>query len=239
MYDVVLFGGTNEGHKIADFLKEKNISHIVCVATEYGAKLLNNENVKIGRMTTEEMKEFFTECGARVVVDATHPYADKVTKNIKSACCCKYIRVSREDIAAAGRHFSDISTAAKYLDTVSGNILITTGAKDIAEFSRFADRAYARVLPSEESVRACADAGFRGRHVICMQGPFSKELNSAVMRELDIKYLVTKQSGMSGGFSEKIEAARDTGVECIIIDRPADESGVTLKEAEKLISEWL
>ena len=41
MYDVVLFGGTDEGHKIADFLSEQKVSYIVCVATEYGAELLD------------------------------------------------------------------------------------------------------------------------------------------------------------------------------------------------------
>lgn len=32
MYDVVLFGGTDEGHKIADFLSEQKVSYVVCVA---------------------------------------------------------------------------------------------------------------------------------------------------------------------------------------------------------------
>ena len=47
MYDVVLFGGTDEGHKIADFLSEQKVSYIVCVATEYGAELLDMKNVRI------------------------------------------------------------------------------------------------------------------------------------------------------------------------------------------------
>ena len=44
MYDVVLFGGTDEGHKIADFLSEQKVSYVVCVATEYGAELLDMKN---------------------------------------------------------------------------------------------------------------------------------------------------------------------------------------------------
>ena len=61
MYDVVLFGGTDEGHKIADFLSEQKVSYIVCVATEYGAELLDMKNVRVGRMTAEEMADFFDE----------------------------------------------------------------------------------------------------------------------------------------------------------------------------------
>lgn len=239
MYDVILFGGTDEGHKIADFLSQKNISHIVCVATEYGAKILDSVNVHTGRMTAEEMKEFFEEKGAKLVVDATHPYADKVTENIKKACQCKYIRIVRGDIESSGKSFDNMRSAAEYLEGTDGNILITTGSKELACFSGLSKRAYARVLPTVESIKLCQDAGFEMKRIICMQGPFSKELNSALIHELDIKYLVTKRSGKSGGFVEKIEAAKENNTECIIIDRPVTEVGLSVEEAEKMILEWL
>ena len=187
MYDVVLFGGTDEGHKIADFLSEQKVSYIVCVATEYGAD----------------------------------------------------IRVVREDVQADGTYFENIKAAAKYLEKTTGNILITTGSKEIAKFSVVADRAFARVLPSEESLELCKNAGFKMKNIICMQGPFSKAFNSALIRELDIRYLVTKCTGKNGGFTEKTEAAKENGVECIIIKRPTDESGMTVSEVEKMILEWL
>lgn len=239
MYDVILFGGTEEGHKIADFLSQKNISHIVCVATEYGAEVLSDENVRVGRMTAEEMRAFFEKTGVKIVVDATHPYADKVTANIKEVCRVKYIRIVREDIDADGKSFKNISQAVDYLTDTAGNILITTGSKEIAEFAPLCGRAFARVLPSEESLRLCLDAGFESKRIICMQGPFSKEFNSALMRELNIKYLVTKRTGKSGGFMEKIEAARENGAECVIIDRPVKENGMTVAETEKMILECL
>ena len=68
---------------------------------------------------------------------------------------------------------------------------------------------------------------------------FSKAFNSALIRELDTKYLVTKCTGKNGGFTEKTEAAKENGVECIIIKRPTDESGMTVSEVEKMILEWL
>ena len=134
MFDVVLFGGTDEGHKIADFLSEQKVSYIVCVATEYGAELLDMKNVRIGRMTAEEMADFFDENSVRLVIDATHPYAEFVTENIKKACKVKYIRVVREDVQADGTYFENIKTAAEYLEKTTGNILITTGSKEIAKF---------------------------------------------------------------------------------------------------------
>lgn len=239
MCDVILFGGTYEGHKIADFLSDRNVNYIVCVATEYGGEVLSNKNVRVGRMTSDEMRAFFAESDAKIIVDATHPYANKVTENIRSACGCRYIRVVREDINTDGEHFKDAAAAAEYLRGTEGNILLTTGSKEIALFSAAADRVYARVLPSAEAIAACKSAGLAMKNIICMQGPFSKELNIALIRELDIKYLVTKNGGESGGFTEKIEAARETGAECIVIDRPIKEDGVSVEEAEKLILEWL
>lgn len=239
MYDVILFGGTYEGHKIADFLSDKNVSYIVCVATEYGGEVLSNKNVRVGRMTADEMRAFFSENSAKIIVDATHPYADKVTENIKAACTCRYIRVAREGVDTVGTHFKDMSAAAEYLRKTEGNILLTTGSKEIALFSALTDRMYARVLPSAEAIEACRSAGLQMKNIICMQGPFSKKFNIALIRELDVKYLVTKNGGKSGGFTEKIEAARETGTECIIIDRPLNEEGVSVEDAEKLILEWL
>lgn len=239
MYDVILFGGTYEGHKIADFLSDKGVNYVVCVATEYGGEVLNNKNVRVGRMTADEMRAFFAESNAKIIVDATHPYADKVTENIKSACTCRYIRVARGDINTVGAHFKDASAAAEYLRGTEGNILLTTGSKEIVLFSALADRVYARVLPTAEAIMACRNAGLEMKNIICMQGPFSKEFNIALINELDIKYLVTKSGGGCGGFIEKFEAARETGAECVIIDRPVKEDGVSVEEAEKLILEWL
>ncbi len=239
MYDVVLFGGTDEGHRIADFMAANDIEHIVCVATEYGGEILGNKNVRVGRMNVDEMRAFFEECGAKLVVDATHPYADKVTENIKAACTCGYICVARGDCDAEGLMFENTAQAAKYLENTEGNILITTGSKEIELFADMAKRAYARVLPAEESIALCKRAGFLAGHIICMQGPFSKDLNAALMREYNIKYLVTKRSGKNGGFTEKIEAAKECGVQCVIIERPHEQSGVTVDEAKKFILEYV
>lgn len=239
MYDVILFGGTYEGRVIAEFLSEHDINHIVCVATDYGEKLLNGENVRVGRMNADEMPDFFKEHKPRMVIDATHPYADKVTANIKSACKCRYIRVLREDADADGKIFPDIYSAEKYLESTSGNILITTGSKEISVFEPVAKRCFARVLPTAEAIEKCVEAGVHTSRIICMQGPFSKKLNSAMIKEFDIKYLVTKRSGKSGGFSEKLEAAAENNVECIIIDRPSNEDGVSVRDAEKIILELL
>ena len=67
-----------------------------------------------------------------------------------------------------------------------------------------------------------------------MQGPFSYEMNRALMLQYDIRHIVTKESGSAGGFSEKISAAGDLGVSVHIIKRPEEPgsgTGVSVEEA--------
>lgn len=107
------------------------------------------------------------------------------------------------------------------------NILITTGSKELAPYTRipdFAARCYVRALPTMEALEKCQQLGFRREHLILMQGPFSEEMNVAQFRYADAGYLVTKASGETGGFPEKCEAALALGVEVVCIGRPKEVS---------------
>ena len=107
------------------------------------------------------------------------------------------------------------------------NILITTGSKELAPYTRipdFAARCYVRALPTVEALEKCQALGFRRDHLILMQGPFSEEMNVAQLRYADAGYLVTKASGETGGFPEKCEAALALGVEVICVGRPKEVS---------------
>mgnify|MGYP000279051332 CR=1 FL=1 len=68
-----------------------------------------------------------------------------------------------------------------------------------------------------------------------MQGPFSKELNIAMLHETGANYLLTKESGAAGGFADKVQAAKGAGAVCVVIRRPVEESGFSLQEVEALI----
>ena len=73
------------------------------------------------------------------------------------------------------------------------------------------------------SIEACEKAGLEHKNIIGMFGPFSTEMNEVLIKEFNIKYLVTKNSGSKGGFMEKIEAAANTGIKVILIDRPVEQ----------------
>ena len=136
--------------------------------------------------------------------------------------------------AADITYVPDVSAAAAVLNRTAARAFITTGSRGAAAFGRVKDaenRLTIRVLPSEEAVKLCRDAGFKGKNIICMQGPFSADLNEAMFRAAGAEILVTKSSGKTGGFPEKIEAARRLGMKVIVITPPEDIPGITIEAA--------
>lgn len=100
------------------------------------------------------------------------------------------------------------------------------------------ERIYARVLSLPSVMETCKGYGFEGKHLIGMQGPFSMELNAAMLRQFDCKYLVTKDTGKAGGFQEKIDAALSCGTVPVIIGRPLKEEGLSVAECRHMLAEY-
>lgn len=307
---VLIFGGTSEGRKLAEILNSNNIKCTICVATEYGETLLpKSENISVicGRMDCNEITRLLKENSYSkdngysqnnsyskengyskednysqsneyskenvysqkntyskennysqkntyskenkysqkniysFVIDATHPYAYEISVNVKTSCIktnTKYLRLLRgktdKDLYSGKvKLFENTRQAAVYLSKMEGRILLTTGSKELAVFCQEIEdksRITARVLPSANAIEACNNAGLLGKQIIAMHGPFSKELNVAIIKQAGVRFLVTKESGNAGGFLEKIYAAEETGTEVILIKRPVEEDGYTLEE---------
>lgn len=244
MKSILIFAGTSDGRMLAEALGAAGIPTIVSAATEYGKSLAarsGNVTVMDKHYDLEELSEFIkNECSA--VVDATHPYAVRITEKLRTACLgtgIKYLRLMREDsdsIEGDVVAVPDVEAAVNYLKDTEGNIFVTTGSKEISAFAELPDykeRVYARVLSLPQSMELCSSIGLVGKHLICMQGPFSEDLNIGMMRYADAKYLVTKDSGEPGGFEEKLSAAASIGVKVVLITRPTDEKGLTAEEIVK------
>ena len=246
MYKVLVFAGTTEGYELCRFLGKQKISVCALVATEYGTRSpgeLPGVALHAGRMDESQMEAFIQETSPELVLDATHPYAAEVTKNIREACDNKnteYVRILR----AQGKHedqavyTESIQDAVEYLKGTRGNILLTTGSKELLAFTGLPDyreRVYARVLSLPSVISACKEMGFEGKHLIGMQGPFSRELNEAMLRQFQCDFLVTKDTGMAGGFQEKIDAALNCHAVPVIIGRPIKEQGLTVLECKRFL----
>lgn len=254
---IMLFAGTTEGRRICEFLEEKECATHVYVTTEYGKELLPQKDsihIHVGKMDEECMSDELKKIRPDIVIDATHPYATLVTHNIKDVCDRQnifYIRVLREGNTQQSDSRDDViytETMKEAIgllnsdDYIEKNILMTTGSKNIPEYVHikdFKDRLYLRLLPDPQMMESAIQAGIMPAHLIGMQGPFSQELNEAVMRQFNIGVLVTKESGNNGGYEEKISAALNTGTDCIVIRRPLENDGMNLSEVieylEKII----
>ena len=249
MYKAIVFAGTTEGYAICNFLAENGVSVYACAATEYGGSLLKeNEflHVSAGRLKTEDMEELFHKVAPEIVLDATHPYAAEVTKNIRKACenaGVRYQRVLRPEGDKSGEavYVESPEEAAEFLSGTEGNIFLTTGSKELAKFTVIPDykeRLFARVLSVPSVIQSCAELGIEGKHLIGMQGPFSAEINEAMLRQFQCSYLVTKDTGLAGGFPEKIEACQRCGATPVIIGRPLKEEGLSLPEARGFLAKF-
>ena len=243
MDKILLFGGTGEGRALAEWRVEQRIPHTVCVATEYGETLLPaGAEARVGRMDRGEMEALMRAGGFSLAVDATHPYAVEVTENIQAAAEAAglpRLRLLRQSGGGDGcLRAPDMAAAAELLKTLPGNVLLTTGSKELHHFAvpGLAERCCPRVLPMADSLERCLALGFPPKNIICMQGPFSKELNAALLRQYRIKTLVTKDTGGCGGFREKVEAAKEAGCALLVVERPSAEDGLTLEQIQAEIA---
>ena len=246
MKRVLIYGGTTEGRRLAEKLAEAGIPSLVLVATEYGEQMMapgeksGRIQVLQGRLTAAEMAALYEREQPAVIVDATHPYAEAVKKNIRESRegfrQIPYYRVCRNPEVPEerddARYFDSTADCVRALRSVAGNILLTTGSKTLSEFCRWPDlreRLYVRVLPSVESLEICREQGIRGDRIIAMQGPFSEEMNRQMLKETRSEILVMKESGQTGGEAARIQAAEKAGTMCFIIRRPrAAEEGLPL-----------
>lgn len=258
MSDVIIFGGTTEGRRLAEFCGEHKIQTVVCVVSEYGEMLVpERPSVRVIRRALEkdEMEALFVAEKPSLVLDATHPYARVVTENVTQVCQkmgIVWYRVLRKSeletkeqksvMAVVGTvtnvdsivTVDSVDQAVEWLKSHEGTVLVTTGSKELVKYTAIPDykeRIFARILPDSQALLNSETLGFPRNHMIAMQGPFSLEMNIATMRMTGANYLVTKESGHAGGFLDKIHAAEAVGATALVIGRPLKETGISLEEA--------
>ena len=134
-------------------------------------------------------------------------------------------------------YVSDIEAAVDFLDGTR-QYPLTIGSKEVGKFAKltnFTERVYARILPLDSSLESCHAIGLKAANIIAMQGPFTEEMNLAMLRFVSASWLVTKDGGEEGGFAAKVSAARQAGIRMVVIGCPLQREGVSFPETIKLL----
>ncbi len=247
-YELILFAGTYEGRIIAAELAGRGIRQYICTASGDGKTALGdikNAYISSKPLSEEEIARIINENGIPLAVDATHPYAENISLNARRAadkCGIRYIRVERESlIGEAGcghRIFKSLDEAIGFFNTCGGNILSTLGSHAIGALmgiNGFSQRVFARMLDNAAARKAVSDSGFPAQNALFKDPPFSVEDNISAIRACKARWVITKDSGIAGGFAQKCEACEKTGAELIIISRPAEDRGIRAENAVPVI----
>lgn len=228
---ILVLGGTSDSIKICRLLNEYKKEYILSVTTQYGADLANgiSKNVVVKRMDKEYMTKFMKENNIRLVIDATHPYAIEVSKNVievSNNIKVDYIRYERKSLLEELSYDKVIkvkSTEEAYetANELGKNIFLGTGSKTLKEFTENlkGKKIVARVLPTSDVIKICEDAGLNADNIIAMKGPFSESINEEMYKHYAVDLVITKESGIEGGFLEKVNAAKKLDIPVIVIIR--------------------
>lgn len=223
--------GTSEGKKILSLLNNYTEDIFVSTATEYGGELL--KEYKYRAMNTkplglEELISVLRDNNVSLLVDASHPYAQVVTKNAIEACRrlgIEYLRYERQSVLQAFdegvvrvRNYEELH---KELLKIDGLILNTTGSRNIDKFVNMTlkNRIVHRVLPSVDVLERCFSLGIKTEDIVAIKGPIGYDLNCSFIKEYNAKAIVMKDSGTQGGTEEKLKAARDMDIRALVIER--------------------
>ncbi|WP_243291091.1 cobalt-precorrin-6A reductase [Bacillus sp. FJAT-47783] len=230
---ILLLAGTSDAKKLALLLKDEGYDLITSVVTENAANELKEVQlpVRVGRMNEQMFEEFVTTKHVELIVDASHPFAEEVSKTamkIANRTNIPYVRYERESQTFHTpyvTYVNDYEEAANVAAERKGVILLTTGSKTLHIFAeRLLDqpntRLIARMLPRKDNMEKCEALGIPQKNIVAIQGPFTKEFNQALLKQYGVTLMISKESGKEGSVDEKLEAAKELKIETIMIKRP-------------------
>lgn len=230
---ILFLAGTSDARELAIRMTEEGFSIIATVVTESAEKSLKEANlqVRVGRLTAEEMANIVKSNGYVAIVDASHPFAEDASRNALEAAKSVGVPYFRYERAVQSfQHekliiVDDYSEAAELAAAKRGVIMLTTGSKTLQVFTEKLlgledTRLIARMLPRLDNMEKCQQLGVEQKNIVAIQGPFSKELNKALFHNYGVTLMITKESGKVGSVDEKLEAALESGIETIMIARP-------------------
>ena len=222
---ILVFGGTTEGRRAVEVLEEAGTTYYYSTLSD-GQKIELVHGVHLtGGMEVPEMIACCREHDIRLIVDAAHPFAEDLHRNLLflakhiQAPIIRYNRIYPP-------HDSDLIWCKDFDDAIHQleenhveRLLALTGVGTIGRLSAFwkkHDTCWFRILNRRASHFVAKANRFPEERLVY----YETDDTSDLIRDLHPQAIITKESGLSGGFTEKVEAARQVGVKVFVVERP-------------------
>jgi precorrin-6A/cobalt-precorrin-6A reductase len=226
---ILILGGTGEARELAAALVAAGTDVVSSLAGRVRDPRLPEGGVRIGGFGgADSLTAFLTAAGITAVVDATHPFASGITANAAAAASSAHVpllvlRRPGWDIDPAWHAVADIHAAAAVVRGWRGEgVFLTTGRGDLAAFA--GDDAHSFLVRSVDPPDGAVPARMQ---LILDRGPYTVEGETVLMREHGVGLLVTRNSG-GPMTAAKLQAARDLGVQVVVVQRPPVPAGSTV-----------
>jgi precorrin-6A/cobalt-precorrin-6A reductase len=242
MLRVLILGGTTEASALARMLVgDRRFDPTLSLAGRTKAPVSPPIAWRIGGFGgVAGLAEYLRANRVEALVDATHPFAAQMTRHACEAAALagvELLRINRPEWqpVAGDRwlHVPDIPAAANALGSVPRRVLLTIGQQDLAPFAAAPWHEY--VIRSVEA--PAAESLPAGAVVITARGPFAEPQERELLVAHEIAVLVTKNSGGSAT-AAKLAAARDLGLQVVIVKRPEVPEVETVTDAAGAMA-WL
>ncbi len=221
---ILVFGGTTEGRIAAKVLDESGAAYFYSTRGNLQDIQLAHGVHVMGTMELPEMEAFCREHGIRLLVDASHPFAQALHRNVVELAGRIGVPMVRYD-RIYPPHDGDLVWCKDYNDAITqlesqgiNRLLALTGVNTIAKLKPYWQEreCWFRILNRKASQKLAQDEGFPADHLVY----YENDDTASLIEQLRPQAIITKDSGTSGGYAEKIEAARQAGIKIFVIEHP-------------------
>ena len=214
---ILVFGGTTEGRKAVEVLEEAGSTFFY--STKTGEQDISlHHGVRIdGALDAAAMKVFCSEHQIRLIVDAAHPFASMLHRTIADVASDIRIPVVRYERIYPPRDpditwIDDYSELTSHLSPLT-SLLATTGVQSISKLKWLEElgvKVIYRILKRESSILMAYEQGATDDQLVYYEDGTLPDADAILLKE----------SGESGGFSEKVAEAKAKGMRIIALKRP-------------------